>query len=565
MARLPPCGQPSKTGILSLPDELLLVIFNKVKTYRPANKALHPDFASSSADIAAVRLTCRRFAATSSHLLVHYIRLDSINSHSLDRLEAISRHPLVSKGVRIIRLELRCYAPTLAKDIGEFSRWAAKRVLNLARYHRRTFEKEVEESTYEDPNTAQGLMKKRDELATLLGKLRTILDMWSSVSVNEENNLPTNCFSETAKDNGQTYPSEIDSHVEAHPYMKFLRKAHDLYRRRFEDQEELRKNNVFVVRFVEAMSRMPKVKHLEVQDFQHEPSTCLTCCDGNNVARAFRTGGEPNQSDVLLDIDTLVEPMSWAETREHEQHYSTPPAELLFSLPVAIQNKGCHMESILVRTTTRAESFALFLRDSIYRDCTALSHACHAIGLKSFAFIQSTSSTDQVLATPVVEDFGPIKGYIAAMTSSKMLERVRLALDGILETQNALSFGDVLVSMSMTNLKDIHVTGLSVHLEDLKNFHNIMEGQELRLEFLTLLRVRLVSGQWTEALEVLRKMTIADKEVLQPFGAECESLLLKPLHSRYESLFGVEFGSENEAGRFINGKTRQNPLQCAHA
>lgn len=563
MGLLPPCGQPSRTGILSLPDELLLDIFNKVKTYRPANKALHPDFASSSADIAAVRLTCRRFAATSSHLLVHYIRLDGINSQSLDRLEAISRHPLVSKGVRIIRLELRCYVPSLANDIRKFARWAEKRVLDLARYQRRTFEKEVEDSTYEDSNTAQGLMKKRDELATLLGKLRNILDMWSSVSVDKDKNLPTNCSSETAKDNGQPHPSETDSHVEAHLYIKVLREAHDLYRRRFEDQEELRKNNAFVVRFAEAMSRMPKVKHLEVQDFQHEPSTCLTCCDGNNVARAFRTGWETNQNDVLLDIDTLVEPMSWAETRE--QHHSTPPVELLFSLPVAIQNEGCQLENILVRITTPAEDVALLLRDSIYKDYTKLSHACHAIGLKSFAFVQSIRLADQILVPPIVEDFGSFKKYIAAMTSSNTLERVRLALDSRHETQNVLSFGDVLVSTSWTNLKDIHVTGLPVRLEDLDNFHNMLESQQLWLDFLTLSRVRLVSGQWTEALKVLRKMRIADKEVLQPFGAECESLLMKPVLSRYDSLFGVEFGSENEAGRFINGKLEQNPLLRALA
>lgn len=563
MARLPPCGQPSRTGILSLPDELLLDIFNKVKTYRPANKALHPDFASSSADIAAVRLTCRRFAATSSHLLVHYIRLDGINSHSLGRLEAISRHPLVSKGVRVIRLELRCYVPTLASDSREFARWATKRVLNLARYYRRTFEKEVEDLTYEDSNTTEGLMKKRDELATLLGRLRNILDMWSSVSVYEGKNLPTNCSSKIAKDHGQPHSSESDGHVEAHPYIKFLREAHDLYRRRFEDQEELRRNNAFVVRFAEAMSRMPKVKHLEAQDFQHEPSTCLTCCDGNNVARAFRTGWETNQSDALLDIDTVVEPMSWAETREH--HYSTPPVELLFSLPLAIQNTGCQLESILIRTMTREDHLALFLRDSIHEDFTTLSHACHAIGLKSFAFVQSIRPANQILVPLVIEDSGPFKGYIAAMTSSNTLERVRLALDSRLKTQNALSFGDVLVSTSCTNLKDIHVTGLPVHLEDLDNFHNTLESQQLRIDFLTLSRVRLVSGQWTEALEVLRKMRIADKEVLEPFGAECESLLMKPQQSGYESVFGVEFGSENEAGRFINGKMEQNPLQCAPA
>lgn len=560
MAFLPSGGQHSRT-ILSLPDELLLDIFTQVKTYRPTNKALHSDFASSSADIAAVRLTCRRFAATSSHLLVHYVRLDGINSHSLDRLEAISHHPLVRKGVRIIRLELRCYVPSLANDIGKFARWAAKRVLSLAQHQRRTFEREIESSRYEDCSiTTQGLLRRRDELATLFERLRTMLDMWSSVSVKEGEDVPTNLLIRTAKD--ELNSSEIDSHLEAEPCVSLLREAHDLYRRRYEDQEALRKDNAFVVRFAEAMSRMSKVKILEVQDYQHEPSTCLTCCDEDNVAPAFRKGWDTNHTDVPIDMDILVEPMSWAQTME--QSYATPPAELLFTLPVAIQNMSCQLESILIRTTTPTENLALFLQDSIYKDCPTLSRACDAIGLKSFAFIQSIGPEDQIWEPPVVEDFGVFKGYIAAMTSSNTLERVRLALDSRLETQEALSFGDLLVSTSWTELRDIHISGLTIRLEDLVRFRKMLEGEQLSLDFLTLSRVRLVSGYWTEALEVLREMRITDKEVLKPAGAECDSLLTKPLCSGYESIFGVGLGSENEAGRFINGKMEQNPLHGAH-
>lgn len=143
IASLPHRSRPVTT-IFSLPNELLIEIFTKVRTYRPNNKALHPDFASSSSDVAAVGLTCRRFAATSSHHLLHYMRLHSINAQSLHKLEEVSCHPLIGKGVRIIRLELRCFVPNLADDINEFATWAAERVLNMARCHRRALEREGE-------------------------------------------------------------------------------------------------------------------------------------------------------------------------------------------------------------------------------------------------------------------------------------------------------------------------------------------------------------------------------------------------------------------------------------
>lgn len=562
MALPPPCRRHSR-NVLSLPDELLLDIFQQVKEYRPTNKALHAGFASSSSHIAAVRLTCRRFAATSSHLLVHYIRLDGMSLRSLEKLEAISHHPLIKHGVRIIRLELRCYVPNLAEDIGEFARWAVERVLEVARRRRRSFEEEVESSTNEDCNTTNSLMKKRDELAASLRRLKATLDVWSSMSAKDGDQRPIHPFSDAGKYDQQHQKSEVSSVVESESCIRSLREAHDLYRRLYKEQEALRENNGFVTRFATAIARMPKAKCLEVQDFHHESSVSFDCFIGDDILQACRGVRETDECAHLLNIDSLLEPMSWHDIQDH--YYHSPPAELLFTLPVAIQKAGCTLDSILLRTTTQAEHYFPLLCNSIYKDSKLLRDAVQATELKSFAFIHGVNANARTRETPTLEGFEAFKRYIAAMTSSDTLERFRLAIDSdwvssSLEVEDALPFGDLIVSTSWRNLRDIHMTGLSIRLEDLNNVHCKLKSNETSLDFLTLSRVRLVSGHWTEALEMLREMNITDKEVLEPTGAECDSLAM-PLYGEYERVFGENSGCENEAGRFINGHMEHNPLK----
>ncbi|KAJ4422201.1 hypothetical protein N0V82_003171 [Gnomoniopsis sp. IMI 355080] len=562
MALRPPCRSHSRT-FLSLPDELLLDIFQKVKEYRPTNKALHAGFASSSSQIAAIRLTCRRFAATSSHLLVHYICLNGLNLHSLEKLEEISRHPLIRKGVSIIRLELQCYVPNLAEDMGEFARWAVERVLDLARRHRRSFEQEVEISTHEDCDITESLLKRRDELAVWLRKLKVMLDVWSSTSVQKWDKRPTDPSNGTGKSDQQQKASDVSSCVESEPCIRLLREAHGLYRRRYEDQEALRKDNNFATRFATAMSRMPRAKWLEFQDFRHESNVSFDCCSGNDVSQACRGTRETDECAQLLNIDSLLEPMSWEEIKDH--HYHSPPAEILFTLPVAIQKAGCTLDSILVRTMTQAEHYFPLLRNSMYNNSAVLRDAVQAIELKSFAFIHGVDAKTRTRETPTLEDLEAFKRYIVAMTSSDTLERFRLAVDSdwvssSFEVEDALVFGDLISSTRWRNLRDIHMTGLSIRLEDLENVHYKLKSNETSLDFLTFSRVRLISGHWTEALEMLREMNIADKEVLEPTGAECDSLIM-PLCSGYERIFGEKSGRGNEAGQFINGHIKHNPLR----
>lgn len=88
--------------IMDLPDELLMRIFTyaRITFYKDefCSFERHLNF-DTVADIKNLGLTCRRFCNASSHLLLQSLRVDMTKPSSLERLEEVSRHPTIRKGL----------------------------------------------------------------------------------------------------------------------------------------------------------------------------------------------------------------------------------------------------------------------------------------------------------------------------------------------------------------------------------------------------------------------------------------------------------------------------------
>jgi hypothetical protein len=112
-------------NMLDLPNELLRLIFQSVKgvvgdfyDYDDDDEdqiRYSGQWAANTASIKNIRLTCRRFHANSSHLLIHRIDV-SLTEQSLARLEDIVRHSLIGKGVTTVRIDARFYADNFGRD-----------------------------------------------------------------------------------------------------------------------------------------------------------------------------------------------------------------------------------------------------------------------------------------------------------------------------------------------------------------------------------------------------------------------------------------------------------------
>jgi len=95
-------------NILDLPDDILLLIFEYVENLNFDLPSLYYPPDNGRKDIKNTRLVCRRFCNLSSQLLVRLVRV-SFDELSLTRLEEISHHPAIAKGVRVVQIALHFY------------------------------------------------------------------------------------------------------------------------------------------------------------------------------------------------------------------------------------------------------------------------------------------------------------------------------------------------------------------------------------------------------------------------------------------------------------------------
>jgi hypothetical protein len=113
--------------ILHMPTEVLLNIFAHLPT--PCITARGPvdweSYESARTDSNALqnlcnaRLVCRRFCQIAAPLLLPVIQVD-LNQESLDRLDALSRSPLIANGVRGIQVVLAYRSAEAAADLRRF-------------------------------------------------------------------------------------------------------------------------------------------------------------------------------------------------------------------------------------------------------------------------------------------------------------------------------------------------------------------------------------------------------------------------------------------------------------
>ncbi|KAG8160700.1 hypothetical protein KVR01_008964 [Diaporthe batatas] len=566
----------SHKSILSLPDELLVEIFSAVKTHNPNNKAQHASFASSSADIANVRLVCRRFEACSSHLLVHYIKVDGINSESLDKLEAISMHPVIRNGVHIVRLVTQFYSSVYANDIRRFACHAVSRVFGQAL----RFKQDLEAAEDEEAD-AEGAMERREEAAVALAKVKAILKTWGRVSLEgiehatgpwsiDPEKSSQDCMALCRRNSGE------DENDEAARHLQLLHVAHQLYRLRYQDQERLRQGDTFTRRFSAAMARMPKAKGIEFHDFGVQQSRT-----------SFQEEPEDNQSRVrfagtdeyagLMDIDSLVLPVSWGEALDRS--LGDPPVEVLFGIPTAIDKAGARLDRISVQTSTNAEQYYPLFNKVEMSKFVELRTAINRMSLRSFIFLHQDEMKPRARQSASSEETGAFYSFISAVTNSNGLERFWLRLDGGwsdggLDADRPSGIGPLLLRGAESperwgqagwgNLRDMHLSNVALHLSDLSRLGAQLKESGARLEFLTVQRARLLSGTWSLALEVLRGVEVEyEKQLVEPSGAECEDLA-RASGGRYDTVFGSD-KTRSMADDFINGKTENNPLHESDA
>ncbi|KEY71671.1 hypothetical protein S7711_09704 [Stachybotrys chartarum IBT 7711] len=215
--------------ILDLPDEILSRVFDFVEGYRPDIPSL---WHIVSRDLKNCRLACRAFCRVSSRLFLRSVSVD-LRVSSISRFEEISRHPIISKGVRVVRAVLHFYDPRLSENFDDF-------ILHSATELEQRVESMEWMKTWEFHKVSE-----KDGLR-VIERLKAISASWRRISsAIQAQNL-----------------TEDD-----HQHLLLLRKAHQKYQRLFSDQEELLNSGMFLQKVAAGIDRMPRARILHFLDW----------------------------------------------------------------------------------------------------------------------------------------------------------------------------------------------------------------------------------------------------------------------------------------------------------
>lgn len=433
--------------LLDLPNEILAHIFVSVRGPPYINEPIWLGtlgyWDGGPKEIKNTRLVCRKFCNESSHLLMPAVSI-SANPSSLARLEGISRHPLIAKGVRTVRVIVHFYAQKLADEFAVFFPYQQQQL---------EYGTSQMKDLAEDPEFPWCGDAELESVA----KSNRILDSWEKLA----QNIPDSSLDYQDQEN-----------------IRVIRRAYELYRQAHLEQERILTDGSFVREVANAVARMPVARDLFVAD--RDRSAAM------KPASFVQRIEEP---DLL--IDSLVQPMSWSHAQENA--IDTEPAELLSEIPVAIFKAGVMLKNIDYEIAPVKNFFRLFNSLCTFENLRAATQQ-----LDSFGF--HPSITRDLSVEDEEEDMKLLPMFVEAFMDTDSLRDIYINLGFLYQPEEVpeVSAGDLLLTRSWPRLRLLQFVG-PLHFSELEKFYANVQGQvELGLK-----EVHLMSGSVSYARGLL--------------------------------------------------------------
>lgn len=482
--------------IFKLSDELLGMILSFIRKpqlseppsticYQPPIKRhqRNKEFEESAKTIQSLRLVCRRFCNVSSPFLLPTVRVE-MNAQSLSRLDIISRHPTIGKGVRTVSV--------------------ITRFLNYTFDSVEVFHREKTEYLY------------------------CSLDMviYDAVPPDEggESRMSRELYRRYIWDGSGISVNEIILR------QIFWKRAYERYKLFVAEQESLTEKDVSLEGVGTAFARMPRATTLHISDRGRDnlyegrprPRLCSTSKFLFNYCE---------NEDVL--IDDIIKSKLFGYEDDVDLHFradkswTSPPAQILLKLPGAIHKAGRSLENIYIEIQPPRDSSALISSG----DFEKLSAATQWLKYFTF-FCRWTDGMEENDERPPTELNG-LARYLSAIVNTNALEKIDINMEFIpLELRHldmvkrALlvpSLGAVFTSRIWPNLRSIYLSYISLHLSELETFIDNLKSSDIVVHIKDLY---LISGSWSDAFEVFKRNSIQNLVLGEPFSVfECRALL----------------------------------------
>ncbi|KAI8954135.1 hypothetical protein F4801DRAFT_596194 [Xylaria longipes] len=447
--------------ILDLPNELLVRIFEYVKGDTGIDELHFYNFVSrTSNEIRNIRLTCRRFHATSSHLLLPFIKVN-ITRPSLARLDEVSRHPSISKGVRAIKLSLTpFYDSTIAHDIRAF-----------ALYH--------------------------------ASKLRESIVHWGNlVDQSLCGETPIEVFQRAitkAVSLAESWEQLVDRGVDTNRADHLIiSEAHEQYLQLYEDYEGLSGSLAQAV--ASAMMRMPTATWIKVDTKLY------------NLANRYLRPGDLDQTGAILDY--LLSSMTWSEPREYG--LGPRPSHLIGELLLSTQRLSIPLKGLSIEAPPPPTASLSTSNTATIHDPAVLRAAVEQ--LETISFHPRPNIWDDDWTGRAPEEFY-FTDFLLDLLHTKSLKRIYLNFYFMVTDYPPpkLSMAPLVLSYTWPKLQQLYFNG-PFHFKELKAVVKRL-GRNVKLQWCGY----LMSGSWVDVLDFLREHTASEKRLGDVNGSAAHS------------------------------------------
>lgn len=506
--------------VVDLPHEILTMIFAhfedvptpsvQVESSSSDRSLPEPDAAS----IKNIRLTCRSFCEAGSRFLLPVVDI-SLTRSSVQRLEQISNHPTISKGVRVVRIHTDAYSTLLVNDWHQFCFAIYTRLRSLS--DRLKVEAEKARRQVADDCRLVGLIPEPKVL-----------------EIREHDMLLKDAqylLATMGKCRPWDFPFDLPLNYSETKISKDLAQAHEEYKQRYWEQERLAEDARICAKISVAIDLMPSVQRLCIngargpwteieRDSSGEP------LDTQKWRSAFRSSN-PFRS-MTVHTSTGFRPLVlMAQER-------TQPFSLVLKLPLVLQAGSRNLTYLDIDLPTVNRNLQDIAADHLQN----LRHACQKLRSVRIRVIWSN-----------IDNWNPALGLAAthtlleAMLVSPGLEVIKLDLNaedqvnGLVESHESVA--PLLAGISWDKLQALHLAHVPIEAGKLRELLSKAPGTI----HLDLNGIFLLEGTWAEALEILRGRADSSSRVVDPQGVE-----MGALSEEEADYLWYEFESEHRGG-----------------
>lgn len=463
------------------PDEVLLHIVNCFEsTLDKSQLYLDKGFASNIKTIQSIRLTCRRLCEISSHLLVPCMHITPTLS-SLEHLDQVLSHPLISRGLRLLCVSVPILEAGVAEDFNRFCDLSFDKLLNLLEcYYPYPHRPEAIAKRIED------FMKKDDHGHTWYHHLHELKE-FSLINFDNDANL------------------DLPRLSLRRLLLRLFLREHVRYRELHQKQEEILWSDRLTRTVAAAAARSPSGICLHITDTL--APTDLDGHDPYNLRKAL-----DDDPSLVVDLEFLIKSTRVLEGQRWQEldvdHTSKFPQSILYELPLAICAAGATLTGFVINTSSPFNPPFPILNIT-QEQISVLGRVFK--NLEAF----------KISMPGYVEGEG-FSSYLSAVTGARKIRDLSLGL-GLIEgpmahpSFNPFATVPVRISGTWDRLETLTLVNYAMHLNELRGLLGVLKpGVNILFD-----GIELLSGTWEEALGYIRSKAGPGSQVIVPGPWDC--------------------------------------------